>query len=105
LATTAVAEPIPEVVTAHVPANDARMPQDGVARSADPAVRAQLEREISRLRALWRQRPDLFSPELVAILREIGQALKEAAASSPPSLFLPGLSRPGAAGEAPPPPQ
>jgi ATP-dependent DNA helicase RecQ len=99
LATTTVAEPILQAVIPPVLANDVSMPA-GVDRP-DPAVRAHLEREISRLRALWRQRPDLFSPELVAVLREIGQRLREAASTSTPSLFLPGLARP--AGPASPP--
>jgi hypothetical protein len=50
-----------------------------VGNARDPAVRAQVEAEIGRLRALWRQRPDLFSPELVSILRDIGQALRRGA--------------------------
>jgi ATP-dependent DNA helicase RecQ len=92
LATSAVAEPIPEAVMPDLPANDADVaPADAAA--GDPAVRAQLEREIGRLRALWRQRPDLFSPDLVAVLREIGQAIKEAAGRSPPTLYLPGMAR------------
>jgi ATP-dependent DNA helicase RecQ len=92
-----VAEPITEVVTAHVPGSGARMPQNDVERTSDLAVRAHLEREVSRLRALWRQRPDLFSPDLVAVLREIGQALREAAAASPSTLFLPGIPGPSSA--------
>jgi ATP-dependent DNA helicase RecQ len=70
-----VPEPIPQIVNAL--ASD-------VGNARDPAVRAQVEAEIGRLRALWRQRPDLFSPELVQVLREIGQALK--AAAEPPTL-------------------
>jgi ATP-dependent DNA helicase RecQ len=54
-------------------------------RRPDPAVRAQVAGEIARLRELWRQRPDLFSPELVQVLREIGQALKAAAETPPPA--------------------
>jgi ATP-dependent DNA helicase RecQ len=100
LATSAVAEPIPEAVMPDLPANDADVaPADAAA--GDPAVRAQLEREIGRLRALWRQRPDLFSPDLVAVLREIGQAIKEAAGRSPPTLYLPGMARE----PSPPPPE
>jgi ATP-dependent DNA helicase RecQ len=53
-------------------------------RRGDATVRAQVATEIARLRELWRQRPDLFSPELVAVLREIGQALKAAAEAPPP---------------------
>jgi ATP-dependent DNA helicase RecQ len=65
-----VPEPIPQIVNAL--ASD-------VGNARDPAVRAQVEAEIGRLRALWRQRPDLFSPELVGVLRDIGQALRAAA--------------------------
>jgi ATP-dependent DNA helicase RecQ len=94
VATTTVAEPIPEAVSTTLPANDARAPQDSIESSRDPAVRAQVEREIGKLRTLWKQRPDLFSPELVAVLREIGQALRETAGAGPPTLFLPGMARP-----------
>src|SRR6185436_3677565 len=79
----AVQEPIPQVVNAL--ASD-------VGNARDPAVRAQVEAEIGRLRTLWRQRPDLFSPELVNVLRDIGQALR-AAAEAP-------VARPGRAAEA-----
>jgi ATP-dependent DNA helicase RecQ len=104
VATSDVAEPITQAVTTAEPANDATVSHPGAA-GRDPVVRAQLEREIARLRALWRQRPDLFSPELVAVLREIGQALREAAATSPPNLYLPGMGRSGAAEPTAPPPQ
>jgi ATP-dependent DNA helicase RecQ len=90
VATNAVAQPIPEGVTISQPANDARLPHEGATRR-DPAARAQVEREIGKLRALWRQRPDLFSPELVEVLREIGQALRSASAG-PPTLYLPGMA-------------
>ena len=74
-------EPIPQVVNAL--ASD-------VGNARDPRVRAQVEAEIGRLRALWRQRPDLFSPELVGILRDIGQALRATAAEAPAPLPRPG---------------
>jgi len=61
-----------------------------VGNARDPRVRAQVEAEIGRLRALWRQRPDLFSPELVGILRDIGQALRATAAEAPAPLPRPG---------------
>jgi ATP-dependent DNA helicase RecQ len=64
-----------------------------VGRRADPVARAHVAQEIGRLRELWRQRPDLFSPELVTILREIGQALKTAVAE-------PARPQPGRAAEA-----
>jgi ATP-dependent DNA helicase RecQ len=72
-----VSEPIPSVVTEL--ATDTQPLRPGT--HPDPAVRAAVETEITRLRALWRQRPDLFSPELVTILRDIGQALRTAAAT------------------------
>jgi ATP-dependent DNA helicase RecQ len=77
-----VPEPIAQIVNALA---------SNVGNARDPMVRAQVEAEIGRLRAMWRQRPDLFSPELVTVLREIGQALK-AAADAP-------VPRPGRAAE------
>jgi ATP-dependent DNA helicase RecQ len=83
VATAAVPQPIPQIVNAL--ASD-------VGNARDPAVRAQVEAEIGKLRALWRQRPDLFSPDLVNILKDIGQALKAAAE-------VPSAPRPGRAAE------
>jgi ATP-dependent DNA helicase RecQ len=104
VATSTVSEPIPEAVSTTLPANDARAPRDSIEPAGgDPAVKAQVDREISRLRALWRQRPDLFSPELVSVLREIGQALRESAGAAPPTLYLPGMARGASEKPAPPP--
>jgi ATP-dependent DNA helicase RecQ len=72
-----VSEPIPSVVT--VLANDVEALRSDT--HPDPTVRAAVEVEITRLREMWRKRPDLFSPELVGILRDIGQALRQAAAT------------------------
>jgi ATP-dependent DNA helicase RecQ len=71
-----VQEPIPQVVSAL--SSEVEILRE-TSRRPDPAARARVEGEIARLRALWRQRPDLFSPELVNILRDIGQALRAAA--------------------------
>jgi ATP-dependent DNA helicase RecQ len=82
-----VQEPIPQIVNAL--ASDV----EGLRDRRDPAVRVRVEAEIGKLRALWRQRPDLFSPELVTILKEIGQALRAVAET-------PAAPRPGRAAEA-----
>ena len=46
------------------------------------AALAAVKAEVARLRALWRERPDLFSPALVAVLRDVGQALQQAVAAT-----------------------
>src|SRR5688572_23224799 len=39
----------------------------------DPELRANVTATLGRLRALWRQRPDLFAGETIAQLREIAR--------------------------------
>jgi ATP-dependent DNA helicase RecQ len=76
-----VHEPISQTMNAELLASDvAGLRAVAQGRGDDPVVRAQVEAEIARLRELWRRRPDLFSPELVATLRDIGRSLQRAAA-------------------------
>ncbi len=53
-----------------------------VADATDAGARVEIEREITRLRALWRTQPNLFSPQLLTVLKEIAQALRRAAVSA-----------------------
>src|SRR5690348_16038949 len=46
---------------------------------SDPGLRAECARELDALRALFRERPELFGPEVVATLRQLANALREAA--------------------------
>jgi ATP-dependent DNA helicase RecQ len=82
VATTAVSQPITEGMSQYALASEVSTLRTVAEGLDDAAVRAQIERELSRLRALWRQRPDLFSSELVGILRDIGQALRTAGAGA-----------------------
>ncbi len=52
---------------------------------SDPAVRAAIDAELSRLRALWRSQPDLFPADAIAALREISADLRQAPSTPPAS--------------------
>ncbi len=53
--------------------------------TGSPEVRVSVAARIERLRALWRERPELFSPQLLLVLREIGAALQRAQGTPPAS--------------------
>ncbi|MEK6608464.1 MAG: ATP-dependent DNA helicase RecQ [Myxococcota bacterium] len=56
---------------------------------ADPAVRTLVTARLATLRALWRDRPDLFSPESVGVLRTLADALRITPRVPPRGLMQP----------------
>ena len=62
------------------------------ARLTDPEARLRSGERLERLRALYREEPELFSPETLGLLKKISQALREPPA---PAAAAPGPRRSG----------